>query len=676
MGDDAEKRFNAVMDKLFRAPPISKPVPSSSSGGTLSRGRKRPNSSHELVVAEPRSISAERLSNLRGSGGAAHSSPCRPWDRGDFYRRLATFKSMSWFGKPQVISALNCARRGWINIDMDTIACEACGVRLLFSCSSSWSRQQVDKAASVFSLKLDSGHKLLCPWVDNACDEKLAAFPQMASTLLVDEYISRFSAIEQLVALPVISLSVVNYLRSDQLEDFLKESTAEKSDSSSERLRTDGLRKEPKSDSCLTYYQTQKLISLCGWEPHSLPYFVNSKDQSDQSAKDNQHGYLSQFSRRTHSVTIFSSNENNEASDGIQTSDGAISDPNSVVLECKICGARVGLWAFSMVPRPLEFLRLSGYTDINSERLADDNAVGTPANLLLTSGTHDKSKECRSNISLAPSTTSNVTIAGGPLPAMQNYMAKVSLPIVGYNLKARFSNDFDIRDVSTTENSLLVGKEKSISPDEKINAGQGISNTSASDQTTEEHSPDIQMVGQASCETNKLSDHADDAEKVDPLVEDHSTSQTGGDLGSCGEVGDTSHQGNTEHDGLEVVTCNSKHAIEQGDIRNDGVDLMVQNHNIVPTMEKTLQESLPGRASEFDPIRLHKLYCPWITSNGGSAPGWQQTLSSLEHRHEFSHPLTTDALSSSLVEIDDPIAIVKRLFTPTPTKRKKLIHSS
>jgi hypothetical protein len=27
---------------------------------------------------------------------------CRPWDRGDLLRRLATYKSMSWFGKPQV----------------------------------------------------------------------------------------------------------------------------------------------------------------------------------------------------------------------------------------------------------------------------------------------------------------------------------------------------------------------------------------------------------------------------------------------------------------------------------------------------------------------------------------------------------------------------------------------
>jgi len=30
------------------------------------------------------------------------SHGCRPWDRGDLFRRLATYKSISWFGKPQV----------------------------------------------------------------------------------------------------------------------------------------------------------------------------------------------------------------------------------------------------------------------------------------------------------------------------------------------------------------------------------------------------------------------------------------------------------------------------------------------------------------------------------------------------------------------------------------------
>lgn len=41
-----------------------------------------------------------------------------------------------------MVNAINCARRGWINVDMDTIACESCGARLLFSTPSSWNQQQ------------------------------------------------------------------------------------------------------------------------------------------------------------------------------------------------------------------------------------------------------------------------------------------------------------------------------------------------------------------------------------------------------------------------------------------------------------------------------------------------------------------------------------------------------
>lgn len=42
----------------------------------------------------------------------------------------------------QVVDAVNCARRGWINVDLDSITCESCGARLLFSTPASWSHQQ------------------------------------------------------------------------------------------------------------------------------------------------------------------------------------------------------------------------------------------------------------------------------------------------------------------------------------------------------------------------------------------------------------------------------------------------------------------------------------------------------------------------------------------------------
>lgn len=82
----------------------------------------------------------------------------------------------------------------------------------------------VEKAALVFSLKLDSGHKLLCPWIDNACNETLARFPPTAPPVLVDNFRERCSALLQLSALPRVSSSAIDYMQSPFLEDFLGQS--------------------------------------------------------------------------------------------------------------------------------------------------------------------------------------------------------------------------------------------------------------------------------------------------------------------------------------------------------------------------------------------------------------------------------------------------------------------
>lgn len=55
----------------------------------------------------------------------------RPWEQKDLLSRLQTFKPRSWFGKPAQISAVTCARHGWINSGPDNLECEV-------SVSSSW----------------------------------------------------------------------------------------------------------------------------------------------------------------------------------------------------------------------------------------------------------------------------------------------------------------------------------------------------------------------------------------------------------------------------------------------------------------------------------------------------------------------------------------------------------
>ncbi|GAB2241177.1 hypothetical protein Droror1_Dr00017952 [Drosera rotundifolia] len=189
MAENVEKRFHNVMDKIFNDTTSNSSSPPSS--GKSTRGQKRPRSLLESKFRGDKGDAARQL--------LAEAPPCRPWERGDLFRRLTTFKSMTWFAKTKVrilsesrafdcFDAVSCARRGWVNADLDTIACELCGARLLFPVPSSWPREQVEKVASVFSLKLDNGHKLPCPWVNNACDATLALFPPPPAPILVDHY--------------------------------------------------------------------------------------------------------------------------------------------------------------------------------------------------------------------------------------------------------------------------------------------------------------------------------------------------------------------------------------------------------------------------------------------------------------------------------------------------------
>ncbi|KAI3521887.1 hypothetical protein L1887_11362 [Cichorium endivia] len=542
MAEESEKRFHAVMDKLFFAPPSnSKPTktprPASATAGGVFRYKKR---SHmmttPLAVIDSKSIGGT-IEELRNTSSETESPMCRPWDREDLLKRLATFKSMTWFAKPEVVSAINCARRGWVNVDMDIIACESCGARLFFSTPSSWAQQQVENAASVFSLKLNNGHKLLCPWVDNACDEKLAQFPPSSLVDLVDNYKKRCSSLLQLLELPVISSTAISYMSGPLMEHFLKyPPTLENvygSDNGSGTVE---------ENFPVLYYQAQKLISLCGWEPRLLPYIVDCKNSNNQSTTQNS------------TLTVYSSNLD---TNNTPTTENQQYDHTSVLLHCKLCGAKVGLWAFSTTPRPPEFVRLIGHVELTDKT---DSSQSQQNEQQTT-----KSGPASSNRNVL-----NLTIAGGPPPAEQDFRPTISLPVVGQNLRTRFSSAFG-------------------SQQEKV----------------------------ANVESGNSLDDVADCTSV--AVNEASSSYVG----------------------------------------------------------KDSSQAATTKAMEFDPIKQHRHFCPWISSSGKSAPGWKQTLSALQRQKEFVFPAeTTQPSSSSLIQVEDPVGSVKKLLTPPSAKRKKFTHGS
>ncbi|XP_059661638.1 uncharacterized protein LOC132307790 [Cornus florida] len=743
MAEESEKRFHAVMDKLFHAPPKPRAKSTtssttitnfaSSSGVQLPRGKKRPNSM------------VERLQKSLVSGGSIQTPLCRPWDRGDLLKRLATFKSMTWFAKPKVVSAVNCARRGWVSVDVDTIACESCGARLFFTTPPSWTQQQVEKAALVFSLKLDNGHKLLCPWIDNACDERLAQFPPMPAAVLVDEYKKRSSALLHLSALPVISSSAIDFMGNPQLEHFLKGlSIVEFSNGSADTSQTEYHVNECDMESSVSYYQAQKLISLCGWEPRSLPYLVDGKNQQNHCSKDLSHSDSSRTvsSGQNLSITVYSSEANPvEANDDPMASSGVQSDPKSVVLDCRLCGACVGLWSFSTISRPVELFRLVGYSEVNGENGSTHHrdlvdCIGrTPGVNGLGNETCNETREGILNTATTLSTSVNnrpsnlnLTIAGGPPPTKQNFRAMISLPVIGRNLRARISSGSDFRDHLCVKNSFQGGKNNA----ENALTGQGFvpeqvemlqderyDDRHCTSTSTLRNENDCHMSlngtdsgGQEFPETStpdflaetsipKSSDSVEGSGKEDDLPENAenvgTVNQAVGNL-SCSQVGDSTITASDDHFPItnwEISENDTSMAVElvncylqedpgtdtvcnaQADCRHSSAvkaNLQQANNDVACCIGKNPEQAPLDDAIVFDPIMQHRHFCPWIASVDNAAPGWQQTLYALQRQKEFSCPSSKDAPSSSLIEVDDPVSSIKKLFMSPSAKKVKLTH--
>ncbi|KAK4844034.1 hypothetical protein QYF36_015567 [Acer negundo] len=668
MAGDSEKRFHSIMDKLFHAPKSILP-PSSCSIAESRRGMKLRNGDSALALVTP--------NVMEKSQNSSEAPMCRPWDRGDLMRRLATFKSMTWFAKPKVVSAVNCARRGWVNVDTDIIACESCGARLLFSTPSSWTQQQVEKAALVFSLKLDNGHKLLCPWIDNACDETLAQFPPTPPPVLVDKFRERSSTLLQLLVLPVISSSAIECMRIPQLEEFLKQSsTLDYGNDFLSPSQSDSRDNECEDQSAKLYFQhfqAHNLISLCGWEPRSLPYVVECKDTAV-------------------------GNEIVEAT-------GNSGAHKAVVLDCRLCGASVGLWAFSTVPCPLEFFRFEGYSEVSGEKNAGIHASSNVAPLC---------KESSSGL--------NLTIAGGPPPTKQSFKATISLPVVGRTLRARFSNDSDFRGCTYVNHEEIrsAAMNKNLSLDEIECAEHNLSghvvqiiDMSSLKIKQNEHGLSSSISeDQSPCLNHNVGEKGDTPENnihvptegrsVTGLVPSSETS-THCSLTENATV-TTQKPGLSQSDGLpenaanvelitsadwrivcsrvrdpSITTPDANFAIGNEECSQNERSLMVTSDNAVMAIspEKDLKQLPEDNSMKFDPIRQHRHFCPWIVSTGSGPPGWQQTLSALQRKRDHSHPSPTNSPpSASIIKVDDPIASVRKLFSSPVTKRRKTSHGS
>ncbi|XP_010655692.1 uncharacterized protein LOC100254898 isoform X2 [Vitis vinifera] len=307
-----------------------------------------------------------RTSLSTSAGGSALGSSrtsCRPWERGDLLRRLATFKPSNWFGKPKVASSLACAQRGWINVDVDKIMCESCGAYLSFVSLPSGTPAEVDSAGEAFGKELDTEHKVNCPWRGNSCPESMVQFPPTPQSALIGGYKDRCDGLLQFPSLPIVAASAVEQMRASrgsQIERLLSQSQNFMGGEVDFRSESIPELEASRDGVIYLYSRAQKLISLCGWEPRWLPNVQDCEEHSAQSARN---GCSFGPTQAQVHLSLDPGPSKNAVSASAKKDTGknkmlaveSRCESRSPLLDCSLCGATVRIWDFLTVPRPARF---------------------------------------------------------------------------------------------------------------------------------------------------------------------------------------------------------------------------------------------------------------------------------------------------------------------------------
>ncbi|KAI1321573.1 hypothetical protein EDD11_003053 [Mortierella claussenii] len=115
----------AVLDKLSRLS-TSRPTLKDSIAASIAASAPATHVGPSEATPQPLTPSTTHTlaSELKKSHGRGKKRYL-PWSREQFHQRLETFRPSTWFDKPKMVNAVECAKRGWINKGDDRLEC--CG---------------------------------------------------------------------------------------------------------------------------------------------------------------------------------------------------------------------------------------------------------------------------------------------------------------------------------------------------------------------------------------------------------------------------------------------------------------------------------------------------------------------------------------------------------------------
>ncbi|KAH7426824.1 hypothetical protein KP509_10G018400 [Ceratopteris richardii] len=602
---------------------------------------------------------------------------------------------MTWFGKPEVVGPINCARNGWVNVDADLIACEGCNAMLSFPCPSTWSQHEADDAAVSFSEKLESGHSALCPWKGNSCSEALAQFPPTSVEMLVNNFHDRCDALYQLHSLPVLSSSAIVSLKESrglQMEQFLMQATSKSAlvfGTSDQSLAT-------------AYLQSQRIISLCGWELRLLPYVVDCEEDNAKSSMVPSNNSSALPDRKSKNIKLVDSGprvlvypskkqrvlESGEAMNKFSDEERKY-DVGSAVLDCSLCGASVGLWPFSKIRRPSEKIRFQPSVAETASMAGDNSAASEfhknsyeAQSVLARKVSEDVATSSPSKADLKPSNvlTLKLTIAGGPRPTdisqhpssssttkLLSEDHDIAIQTDSINLRSeifsegKFEVDTNLKkhkqsDADTKVAEAFEQTAKRLLCLSSVNAVDTCF-TSRPENSTETVEMPVRQLQKS------LSSNADSGQKrvqclagaeADNLIKGAGTCERS-NIGS-GIEGTTS----IFLDGNQVGLCDRHEGSLERGMSMEGStrgDESPMKSSSLPE-SSSLKELYGESVREFDPLLQHRHFCPWVNTNlGKGGCGWQLTLDALG-----AAPVAAKSESASSLYNANPLSSVRKIF--------------
>ncbi|KAF9193699.1 hypothetical protein BGZ51_002363 [Haplosporangium sp. Z 767] len=254
----------AVLDKLSRLaasrPTLQDSIAASIAASAPTAHAVATSSTSLDPFASTTATTTSTISSLATKPGSFKSDKKRylPWSRDQFHERLETFKPSTWFDKPKLVNAVECAKHGWINKGNDRLECYGgCGgvVIVTFDEMRDFSTQiasttganneegvkndllviadescnmdedqlipELDTEAlgPKFHAMLTNNHTSSCPWKSHPCDDSIYKFPVVPLSQASQEWLDRIGHLKNMASDPLID-KIRHPLSSKQVADL------------------------------------------------------------------------------------------------------------------------------------------------------------------------------------------------------------------------------------------------------------------------------------------------------------------------------------------------------------------------------------------------------------------------------------------------------------------------